>query len=236
MLAVSELINILNTVPVGYKSPDEDFFVAANEAFIPKFKKLGVITTDDELQDETTLKSTEYFCNVPGCQLIFQDATAYQTHFNNLHRYLCFICRRSLPTAHLLDLHVSERHDSYFATLVERGKAMYACLLEECKQTMLTQEQRKDHCISVHKFPSNYRFEQLCGKANNKKNERNTRESETANPLDSMAISEITSNPFASKTFSFGHPKEKTFKVKTKSRIKHSFNDMVSLNKALEEI
>lgn len=34
----------------------------------------------------------------------------------------CITCRKVLPSAHLLDLHVSENHDSFFAVKVENKK------------------------------------------------------------------------------------------------------------------
>ena len=35
-------------------------------------------------------------------------------------RHECSVCKAALPTAHLLDLHVTEVHDSYFAAQAAR--------------------------------------------------------------------------------------------------------------------
>ncbi|XP_054738857.1 protein lethal(2)k10201 [Anastrepha obliqua] len=234
MLSVAELIHLLNNIPSRYKTPDDICFDAANQKYIAKYKKLGVITVADELQDGAMASSsTEFFCNVPGCQNVFEDAGTYQTHFNNVHRYLCSICRRSLPTAHLLDLHVSERHDSYFATRVERGEAMYACFLEECKQKMLTQEQRKDHCINIHKFPSNFRFEYNEKKA---PSTRNTSQNQKKQGTDPVGIPGVSTKVNEIKAISFGHPKEKTFQAHSAPKSKDGLKDLHGLKDALDDI
>ena len=48
----------------------------------------------------------------------------------------------SLPTEHLLNLHLSEAHDSFFAVMSER-KASFQCLLEKCSKLFWTPEERK---------------------------------------------------------------------------------------------
>ncbi|XP_069964937.1 protein lethal(2)k10201 [Bactrocera oleae] len=165
MLSVAEIINLLNSIPVGYKSPEDNCFNAGNQTYIPEYKKLGVITVANELQEDLPeTDKNDLFCDMPGCQVAFKNAASYQSHFYNEHRYICSVCRRCLPTAHLLDLHILECHDSYFIIRAKRGEAMYSCFLGECKVKILTPKQRREHCISKHKFPSNYRFEQLCGK------------------------------------------------------------------------
>ncbi|XP_004535796.1 protein lethal(2)k10201 [Ceratitis capitata] len=196
MLSIAELIELLNNIPFGYKSPDDICFSAANEMYIPKYKKLGVIAVANEPQEEPVATNPiSFFCNIPGCTLDFEDISSYQAHFKIVHRFICSICRRYLPTAYLLELHISERHDSYFAIRVERGEAMYSCFLQECKQKMLTPQARKEHCINAHKFLANYRFEQLCGRSSKTSSEM----SEAMDiPLDS---------PNVNMEFSFGHAK-----------------------------
>lgn len=71
-----------------------------------------------------------------------------------------------------------------------------------------TAEDRKDHCIKVHKFPHDFRFE----KAANKKK---------TSTSDRMDLSEDPSLPSSVKpkltTFHFGHKSQKTFS-KTRSK------------------
>lgn len=59
-------------------------------------------------------------CNIPNCNQDFETLFAYENHYNSLHRFLCAQCSKNLPSAHLLDLHLSERHDSFFAVQSER--------------------------------------------------------------------------------------------------------------------
>ena len=59
-------------------------------------------------------------CNIPKCNEEFDTIFAYENHYNSLHRFLCAQCSKNLPSAHLLDLHLSEKHDSFFAVQAER--------------------------------------------------------------------------------------------------------------------
>lgn len=190
---------------------------------------------------------TSVWCHVPNCNNHFDTVFAYENHYNAFHRYLCSQCRKQLPSAHLLDLHLSEKHDSYFAAQAERKpmvisveitrqiefnlrflcvwtmfwtlpitaqrcqewwtvdfeslvflKAIpagscprtnsrysfdyscyfcavhafhidlklifsllkqYACYLEQCLHKSQTPNQRRDHCITEHKFPHDFRFD-----------------------------------------------------------------------------
>lgn len=59
-------------------------------------------------------------CNIPNCNQEFDTLFVYESHYNSLHRFLCAQCSKNLPSAHLLDLHLSETHDSFFAVQAER--------------------------------------------------------------------------------------------------------------------
>lgn len=61
-------------------------------------------------------------CNVPDCRYSCASVQDYECHYNSLHRYSCGECKKTLPNGHLLDLHLSESHDSYFAAQVAAGK------------------------------------------------------------------------------------------------------------------
>lgn len=91
-----------------------------------------------------------------------------------------------MPSSHLLDLHVAENHDSYFAALAERKPMVinlrvcvlscltfywqFQCFLESCTLRFPTQKERKSHCIEQHKFPSDFRYdpERTAGKPKKK--------------------------------------------------------------------
>jgi len=100
----------------------------------------------------------KFNCSIPGCLETFESLLAFEGHYNLKHKYVCGTCRKQLPSPHLLDLHVSETHDSYFAVLAEK-KPMYRCFVEDCDAKYLTMKERHSHCIEAHKFPSNFRYD-----------------------------------------------------------------------------
>lgn len=51
---------------------------------------------------------------------VFNSLMGYEEHYNTSHRYVCGTCHKRLPSPHLLDLHISETHDSYFEALAEK--------------------------------------------------------------------------------------------------------------------
>jgi hypothetical protein len=52
----------------------------------------------------------------------------------------------------LLDIHLSEVHDSYFAAM-SRKKQSFVCLIDGCADLFWSTDNRDDHLILVHKFP-----------------------------------------------------------------------------------
>jgi hypothetical protein len=49
----------------------------------------------------------------------------YEMHYSIKHRYQCGQCKQSLPTQHLLDIHLMECHDALFQ-LNPKQRAMVA--------------------------------------------------------------------------------------------------------------
>lgn len=115
------------------------------------------ISTADE---EPSLSVSEFACHISGCIATFKTLQDYEHHYNSLHRHVCCTCRRSLPTARLLDIHIQEWHDSLFAVLAHK-QDMYQCLVEGCGLKFRTIMDRKDHLINVHKYPPDFRFDKM---------------------------------------------------------------------------
>ncbi|CAD7701939.1 unnamed protein product, partial [Ostreobium quekettii] len=65
----------------------------------------------------------------------------------------CSICHRRLPTEHLLSLHLSEAHDSFFAAQAAKKLCVFECLVEGCGKKFCGPQQRKQHLRDVHCFP-----------------------------------------------------------------------------------
>lgn len=103
-------------------------------------------------------------------------------HYNSNHRYVCIECKKSLPNPRLLDIHIQEIHDSFFQVLSMKKPMViinyyiyyilfllkylkifaffqYQCYVSECDLKFNNSLERKDHCINVHKFPKNFRFD-----------------------------------------------------------------------------
>ncbi|ALC41819.1 l-2-k10201 [Drosophila busckii] len=133
-------------------------------------------------------------------------------------RYRCHQCHRLLPTAHLLDLHIEEQHDVYFEAAKERGdKPMYSCYIEECPDKFRTVVERKDHCISAHKFPNNYRFDQ------------EKRKQKEADGMEVDVDVQVTNV----KAFTFSNSKQRTFNTRG---VKDPLSNVQTIKDALDEI
>ncbi|XP_071336869.1 zinc finger protein 511 [Trachinotus anak] len=122
-----------------------------------------------DADDKPTPGVSEFACHISGCSAVFSTLEEYEHHYNSLHRHVCCSCRRSLPSARLLDIHIQEWHDSLFTILAQR-QDMYQCLVEGCGQKFRTSKNRKDHLIRIHKYPPDFRFDKT-------KKDRGTRES-----------------------------------------------------------
>ncbi|XP_037541218.1 zinc finger protein 511 [Nematolebias whitei] len=111
-----------------------------------------------DVEDKAALSVSEFACHIWGCSAVFSSLDDYEHHYNSLHRHVCCSCRRSLPSARLLDIHIQEWHDSLFALLAPK-QDMYLCLVEGCGLKFRTTIQRKDHLIRIHKYPPDFRFD-----------------------------------------------------------------------------
>ncbi|XP_037321895.1 zinc finger protein 511 isoform X1 [Pungitius pungitius] len=112
----------------------------------------------EEAEDQHALCVSEFACHFSSCSAVFSSLEEYEHHYNSLHRHVCCSCRRSLPSARLLDIHIQEWHDSLFTILAQR-QDMYQCLVEGCGQKFRTSQHRKDHLVRIHKYPPDFRFD-----------------------------------------------------------------------------
>ncbi|TDG44942.1 hypothetical protein AWZ03_008623 [Drosophila navojoa] len=216
VLAKDQLQKILDDLSVGFITPTEE---SKDTSILPPFKKLGVLIDLEDIEDEET--------KIPIWKNVVNTKTTQSQY------YSCIQCRRQLPTAHLLDLHITEQHDLYFAASVERGdKPHYTCYIEECPLKFFQPADRKDHCIKVHKFPANYRFDQ--GKTPNK---AKIRTKKATNVMDVHNDRDVTMDLSDErvpniKAFSFGHPTQRTFN----SRKDKALIDMRAMKEALDDM
>ena len=88
-----------------------------------------LIQEDDEELLHTDFE--EFSCQVPGCNATFNQLLDSEFHYASKHTFACSVCQKSLPSSHLLGLHISENHDSFFDVLSQK-RPSYECLLETC--------------------------------------------------------------------------------------------------------
>ncbi|KAJ1559167.1 hypothetical protein HK405_011739 [Cladochytrium tenue] len=87
---------------------------------------------------------------------------AYERHYDLAHCNACAVCRRTLPTRHLLDLHVQEVHDSFFRALAERENS-YECFVDGCPKKFSSPFKRRLHLVDKHRYPKHFDFDVVLG-------------------------------------------------------------------------
>ncbi|KAJ1968756.1 hypothetical protein H4R35_006339 [Dimargaris xerosporica] len=88
----------------------------------------------------------------------FLTLQALEAHYECYHRYCCAQCQAVFPNARLLDVHLMELHDPFFALKRDRGDRMYECLVAICACRFLTNHDRNQHMIESHYYPAQYQF------------------------------------------------------------------------------
>lgn len=142
-------------------------------------------------------------CTATGCTLLFPNVAAFERHLFNNHRHRCSLCHKDLPTSRLLDIHISERHDSFFAVLAARQPS-YVCLVEGCPIVSASDATRRTHLIEDHRFPKLYDFHNPGRYLRKHKNKHLTmKEKEKGKKVDEMCISAESETRMLPSPFSF---------------------------------
>ncbi|RZF42563.1 hypothetical protein LSTR_LSTR001358 [Laodelphax striatellus] len=145
----------------GRRNPNDPFFQAGDTVCSMRFRE-GIVEYGFE-EYEFVRERKDFPCTIPTCRIVSHSPAQFEAHFNSCHRFICSECKKSLPSPHLLDLHLHETHSAFFSVQADR-KPMYKCFVEACDIVSLTPKERHEHCIEVHKFPHNYRFDRGTGK------------------------------------------------------------------------
>eukprot|EP00092_Neocalanus_flemingeri_P014528 GFUD01015675.1.p1 GENE.GFUD01015675.1~~GFUD01015675.1.p1 ORF type:complete len:320 (-),score=80.47 GFUD01015675.1:523-1482(-) len=145
----------------------------------------------EDIEELLHVDYAQFSCQVPGCNYTFSQLHQSETHYNAVHRHSCSVCRRSLPSPHLLEIHIQESHDSFFAVLAER-KPSYQCFLPTCPHLSWNASERHDHVIKIHKFPPDFRFDQVKKKGSEKRKEK-----KAAGGGDSAGSQAVTRRPLS---------------------------------------
>lgn len=152
----------ITSLEIQHRPWNDPLFQEGNDLCRP-FQKVPCVDLDDEELLEKN--SHEIRCVFFGCHSTFSSIADHAAHQHACHSHMCGGCKRNLPSHHLLDLHLLEAHDSLFQLQAER-QPMYQCLLESCNEKFKNAKERKEHCMSFHSFPPDFRFD-LSWRGNN---------------------------------------------------------------------
>ena len=147
---------------------DDPFFDEGNEQRDSKFTVIAAqatpilnpITNTPEQEEEFNSNSNchDFYCNIQSCRCSFRTAAEYASHYAVQHRHRCETCSAVLPNIRLLELHIQERHDSYFAAMAAR-KPSYKCIVQSCSTTFWTKQERAVHLQTIHLFPKHFCYD-----------------------------------------------------------------------------
>lgn len=116
------------------------------------------------LQNNLPVTSTEsgsIVCSIPPCSKHpkqFSTTKDFEAHYYRYHGFVCSECKRTFPTEHILNLHVTENHDSFAQAKKARGDKIYGCFVPTCDRFCSEERTRRRHVIDKHGYPPNYYF------------------------------------------------------------------------------
>jgi len=121
-----------------------------------------LVQGDDDLFEEEDENDEDFFantfaCTASGCPARFRTVSSFEAHLFSRHRHRCSVCQRDLTTPRLLDMHIAELHDSYFAVMAKK-RPSYACLVDDCRVVCSTNDERRKHLIQEHHYPLYFDF------------------------------------------------------------------------------
>ncbi|CAM9102580.1 unnamed protein product [Ectocarpus sp. 13 AM-2016] len=139
-------------------SSDSEFFDEGNtnRALLCKLNVFAIMSLGADAMDLHE-DQHQYECMFQDCTATFSSLKRHEEHYDTSHRHRCFTCGRSFPTHRLLDLHLSEAHDSFFRAMAER-RPMYACLVEGCPEVFESSGKRHKHLVEAHLYPQSFDF------------------------------------------------------------------------------
>ncbi|KIO26843.1 hypothetical protein M407DRAFT_234112 [Tulasnella calospora MUT 4182] len=109
-------------------------------------------------------------CNPPNPATILASGKELEKHYSLYHTHVRTapersICGKVFPDARLLDLHLSECHESLIEVSRDRGErtarqslTCFSCFVSACGHKFSTRKGRRLHLIDVHKYPKEYYF------------------------------------------------------------------------------
>ncbi|OAE33672.1 hypothetical protein AXG93_4689s1590 [Marchantia polymorpha subsp. ruderalis] len=108
-------------------APDCCFFSAGNLERELQAKQVSLSITDEEIAAISRLEEEETLqvrCPISGCGATLSSLSDFESHYSSAHRATCSVCFNVYPTTRLLNIHISECHDSFFKAKVARNYPM----------------------------------------------------------------------------------------------------------------
>lgn len=122
-------------------------------------------TLEKYLEAGRDLETGQLVCRMPPCYnkpKIFGDYPSYELHMINFHTHICQKCKKRFPSQIILDIHIEENHDPFFALKRERGEKVYRCLnfsnTNGCRKLCSDRKKRRLHMIDKHGYPKAFNF------------------------------------------------------------------------------
>lgn len=119
-----------------HRRMDDTFFAAGNKFYVEEHAT--VVGLDMSLeQQQAALMDMQALSEMPA------DITCRST---------CSRCHKWLPSEHLLSLHITEAHDSFFQAQAARKLPVFACLVPGCGKLLSSAPARARHLRDVHHY------------------------------------------------------------------------------------
>lgn len=144
---------------MAVSSENKRVFFSSMDSFLEEGSKVCAqrskeyVVDDDSIPEALRHRLSAFRCS---CQLEFDNVRDFESHYALKHRNVCLECKEALPTSYLLELHLNESHNPIFDA---RSGPKFACFVEGCDHTSVSWTERKDHAVSLHGYPANYRFQ-----------------------------------------------------------------------------
>lgn len=207
----SDLVALF-TIPFKPKkilySLNSDFFMNTNASCKVGEKQLAIDIDDEELLHNPL---PEFHCGEHGCRSMFTTVHDYEIHYRSAHSITCSECKRSFPSYSLLDLHIQERHDTYFDTAKDKKFSVFNCLVDSCQLKFSSFEERNEHAIKVHNYPPNFKFQNL-------KLHKAVEKMDVTSPEETNSMTTKKSHKSLPKNICFGRGSSRAFVRKNKCK------------------
>ncbi|KAL0489665.1 zinc finger protein [Acrasis kona] len=112
--------------------------------------------TENDIEEYTLCNELHLECEINNCLEVFGTKYDLNMHQKLHHKHFCNLCRKLYPKKNDLELHLTECHDSFFSTMVERGRDSYKCLVRECGAKFHQKSERDVHMKDVHHYQHEY--------------------------------------------------------------------------------